>query len=183
MTDLVTTDRGPSIQTATGIRFYLLDPKPEEISIEDIALSISKLCRYTGHTRRFYSVAQHCLQVSTLVPGELALEGLLHDATEAYIGDISKPLKDALELVAPGAIRGIEDRIHVAVAQRFGVDFPMDPRIKEADLISLATEKRDLMPFDPIPWKQMLQPHPDTIVPYTPWEAREAFMARYRELA
>jgi 5'-deoxynucleotidase YfbR-like HD superfamily hydrolase len=131
----------PIIITKSGKKIDLLQPDPQEFSISDIAHALSHLCRFTGHTRRFYSVAQHSLMVSELVPQALAKEALLHDAAEAYIGDVSTPLKILLP-----EYRSIEERIELAIHQRFQLDFCDDHRthIKRADIIMLATERRDL---------------------------------------
>lgn len=173
--------RGPSIETMRGRRFYVLDPRPEEVFIGDIAHSVSQLCRFTGHTRTFYSVAQHCVLVSNLVEPWLALDGLLHDASEAYINDLSRPLKIALDTVAPGVMRGIEDKIHEAIAERFGTIFPHHPSVKEADNIALATERRDLMSSTE-EWAGLPDPDPDVIVPSASGLAKLQFLRRFNEL-
>jgi len=174
-------ETGPSIQLYDGTRFYLLHPRPEDINIEQIAHATSKLCRFTGHVSAFYSVAQHCVIVSRLVPSELALTGLLHDATEAYIGDVSKPLKLALDMLAPDVLTGIEERIHEAIAAKFEHAWPFPPEIKQADNIALATEKRDLMPGSS-KWKDMPTPAKWPIIPLEPEAARIAFLARFAEI-
>jgi hypothetical protein len=121
------------------------------VRIEDIAWALSNLCRYTGHCSPFYSVAQHSIMVASLVPSELALAALLHDAAEAYLGDWSSPLKALLRknAVAAAHIREVEEGIDSAISRRFGVVLH-DPRVKWADRVAYATEKRDLMPEDPI---------------------------------
>lgn len=173
-------DRGPSIQLINGRRFHLLDPRPEDIDIEVIADALSKLCRFTGHTRSFYSVAQHSVLVSDLVDPDYALDGLLHDASEAFIGDISTPLKRALGTV----IVDIEEAIHAVIADVFDTTYPHPYQVKSADLTALATERRDLMPHDPIPWDRSLERRPDPVrvVPHEPRVARAAFMSRFTDL-
>jgi hypothetical protein len=95
----------PYILTATGKKFWFDDPQPEQVCIEDIAWALSNLCRYTGHCRWFYSIAQHSVGASFIVPARFALEALLHDAAEAYITDLNAPLK-----YMPGAGRIQGDR-------------------------------------------------------------------------
>jgi uncharacterized protein len=184
----MTPARYPSIQVLSGPRFSLLDPRPEDVRIVDIAHSLAHLCRYTGHCSRFYSVAQHSVLTSRIVPEEHTMAALLHDAAEAYIGDISRPMKDALRAY-PSAytdsagIDLIEKRVEWAVAQRFGFEFPFHPSVKAADNKALLTEQRDLMPLDPIleGWPQG-EPLPDKIHPVGPSAAEAMFIARFVEL-
>jgi 5'-nucleotidase len=128
---------GPAIELSSGAKLRLQDPDPELLTIEVIASSLSKLCRWTGHTSKFFSVAQHSVLVSRIVPEEIALDGLLHDASECVVGDLSRPMK---LLLGRNAFIGIEKRVHRVIAERYGTSFPHDPRIKEADDISLAME-------------------------------------------
>src|ERR1700683_336889 len=93
-------DRGAWIVTFSGRRFYVLDPRPSDVRIEDIAHSLSLQCRFNGHVKNFYSVAQHSVLVSERCDPADALYGLLHDASEAYIGDMSAPLKHTDEMTA-----------------------------------------------------------------------------------
>jgi len=175
------TDRGNWFQTYTGIAFYHQDPRPAEICFEDIAHALARECRFNGHVHRFYSVAQHCVHVSRLVPQEFALQGLLHDATEAYVGDMVRPLKAALP-----EYRAIEQRIWNAIANKFGVPVVMAPEVKHADLVALATERRDLMGPRPMPWdvdKPMIQPDGLTIVPLNPASAELDFRERFLALS
>jgi len=164
--------------------FDLLEPNFMDVDIRDIAFSLSRLCRFTGHSSEFYSVAQHCIQVSFIVPKKLALQGLLHDASEAYIGDVSQPLKRALGRLAPGALPIIEDRIHAAIAAKFRTQWPHDPRVKDADLRALATEVRDLMPAAAY-WdeQQLPEPLPLTITPFSPKDAEKKYLERFREVS
>lgn len=105
-------------RTFTGRKFWPLNPRAEDVAIEDIAHHLSMICRYGGATRFHYSVGQHSILVSSMVPAELALEGLLHDAAEAYLGDMVRPIKRSPELAYfPIAERLVED----AIAQAFGL--------------------------------------------------------------
>jgi uncharacterized protein len=131
----------PTIQCASGKYFDFLNPAGSHICIEDIAHALSHINRFTGHTRVPYSVAQHSYVVSCIVPYKDALAGLLHDAAEAYLGDVSSPLKQLLP-----EYKVIEHRVHAAIFEHFGLDPELPASVKEADLIALATERRDLMP-------------------------------------
>lgn len=144
-------DRGPYIQTYSGGRAYLLDPRPEDINLLDIAHALSNICRFGGHTREHYTVAAHSVLVSTLCNEDNALLGLMHDATEAYVGDMVSPLKSAL----PG-YKEIEKKWAAAidVAFNFGgrmVDLPED--VKKADMLALAAEAHKLLTGGPHRWE------------------------------
>jgi len=136
----VTWERGDWMQTFTGRRFYPLDPRPEEIEPADIAHALSLLCRYGGHVDRFYSVAEHCLLMSQAVAPAHALAALLHDATEAYVVDVPRPLKRQL-----AGYRDIEDQVWLAIAYRFGLDIALPAEVKDADNRILLTERDELM--------------------------------------
>jgi hypothetical protein len=170
----------PTILTASGLSFNLLAPNPDLIEIEDIAHALSHLCRFTGHTRVFYSVAEHSVRVSNIVPPQHALEALLHDAAEAYIGDVSSPLKAQLH-----EYRNIEFALEQAIRQRFGLPPKATPCIKQADLTLLATEKRDLMPAHQDDWAllQGITPLPERIAAPLPAHiARWYFLDHFETL-
>ncbi len=165
----------------SGGRFFIDDPRPEDVNFDDIASSLAKLCRYTGHTgsdryqEEFYSVAQHSVYVSNVVSGKVALCALLHDATEAYIGDISKPLK----LVIGSKIAEIEDRIWIAVAERFGLPREIPHEVKEADLRMFVTERRDILCKSTAEWGAVPEPYNFTIRPLGWRAAEDMFRARF----
>lgn len=132
--------RGPNMQLASGKPFFPLDPRPDEIEIDDIAIALSRICRFGGHTTTFYSVAEHSILVSLLVPDEHRLTALLHDATEAYIGDMIRPLKSQIPQFSE-----IENNLWSAIAERFSLPVEMPSCVKDADVLALAIEKRDVM--------------------------------------
>jgi hypothetical protein len=177
----------PVILTASGKYFDFNDPQPETIDIEDIATALSRICRFTGHTEEFYSVAQHSVLVSQLVPREHALAGLLHDAAEAYLGDVSSPLKQMLP-----DYKAIEHRVEAAVFAAFGIEFPLDPCIKQADLKMLVTERRDLMPYPSYSyhgidkaawyWTESIEACPGYVFAESSEDARNRFLDRYDDL-
>lgn len=138
----------PYMLTASGKHFDLLDPKPEQVDHRDIFAAISKLCRFTGHCIETYTVGQHSLLVMSLVPPEFRFEALMHDAAEAYTGDIGTPMKVAL---GP-AFREIEHRIETVVREKYGLPVKLSPEVKHADLVALKLEKFIFMPVDHEPW-------------------------------
>ncbi len=167
------------ILTASGRHFSYLDPRPDDIDILDIAQGLANECRYAGHTRAFYSVAQHAWLTSQIVPRPLALEALLHDASEAYCKDIPKPLKELLP-----DYREIEARVDGAIRARFNLPLRMSEDVHRADLILLATERRDLMRADSTPWAILagVEALPRKIVAVQPSRAQAMFIKRYVEL-
>ena len=171
--------RGDWMQTYTGARFYTLDPRPEEINPDDIAHALSLLCRYGGHVDRFYSVAEHCVLMSEAVPPEHALYALLHDATEAYVCDVPRPLKRQL-----AGYREIEDRVWWAIVCHFGlanVDIPAV--VKEADNRILLTERDALMPNTLYSWSvDGMEPLPVRVEGWTPQYAETRYRLRLRDL-
>ncbi len=169
---------GSWIQTYTGIQFWPLDPRPDEIEIRDIAHALSLLCRFNGHCRRFYSVAEHCVHVSGIVAPETGLWGLLHDAAEAYLSDIPQPVKQHLD-----RFHHAEEKMLVAVAEKFGLPADIPAEVGRADRIMLATEKLALMGQEPAPWYGLPAPlEASKVVCHGPEEAERVFLARFEEL-
>lgn len=167
------------VSTFLGNRFYPLVPRIDRVAIEDIAHGLAYQCRFNGQTQRFYSVAQHSIMVASLVPERLRYAALLHDAAEAYLGDMVKPLKVLLPEFA-----AIEDAVTAIIADTFQIDFSDYEPIKRADLIALATEKRDLMPHSTERWSYLddIPPLPQRIIPLSPSSAKQAFLEEYARI-
>jgi hypothetical protein len=165
------------IQTWTGKPFRPLQPAPGSIDIRDIAHSLALLCRFNGHCHRFYSVAEHSVRLSRIVPPEHALWGLLHDAAEAYISDLPRPVKQQIP-----AFSAYEDHLLALIMAHFGQGWPMPAAVREADDRMLATEQRDLMAVPPEAWGLGIDPLAETISPLDPPAAEAAFLERFREL-
>lgn len=166
------------IITRTGKHVNFVQTDPSQITIEDIAEGLSKECRFGGHCMGFYSVAQHSLHVSSILPPELRFEGLLHDATEAYMRDIPSPLKEIL----PDYVER-EKALEAVIRRKFGLPEKQSPAVKAADLIALATEKRDLLEWAPH-WSMLdgVTPAPRRITPWN-WEyACMKFLNAFEEL-
>ncbi len=145
---------GSTIKTSSGSYFDLESPTPEQIDLKSIASALSKICRFGGHCPNFYSVAEHCIHcviqaAKRGVDRDGLIAILLHDATEAYVGDMVRPLKAML----PGYSE-VESRIEAAIGKRFGVDFGMHhDLIKQYDNLLLKAEKTTFWPEDSEKWK------------------------------
>lgn len=130
------------IITYTGKKFDILNPKQDMICVEDIAHALSNICRFTGHSKYFCSVAQHSILVSQLVPVSFKKNALLHDASEAYISDISRPLKGILNNSYVNSYHEIEKNIQYVIAKKYG-DLPeISSVVKTADNIALYIEAK-----------------------------------------
>jgi hypothetical protein len=171
---------GPTILLSSGRYFSFT--KPSALTVEEVAHALSNLCRFTGHCRQFYSVAQHAVLVSRFMPAEWAYEGLHHDDVEAVVGDMASPLKSLLP-----AYKLIEADCERTILAGFGIDWA-DPIakavVKQADLQALRTEQRDLMPSKGDVWSCLdgIKPWPVRIVPMPPGDAAAAFIERHHEL-
>ena len=170
--------KGDWMQTFSGVCYWPADPRVEDVRIVDISHALANLCRYTGHVRIYYSVAEHSIHVSYIVPPEHALTGLLHDATEAYTNDINRPLKKSLP-----DYRQIEARNWKVVAEKFSLPAKMPAAVHAADHAMLRTEQVALMPYcDLAPhWREHAIPG-FIIHCWTPAEAEAKFMQRFYEL-
>lgn len=175
-----------TITTYSGVTFDLFRPRPEQVDLKDIAHALGMTCRYGGHCSRFYSVAEHSIHVSRLVGSEpglqsLAMCGLLHDAAEAYVGDVVSPIKRHMTV-----FQVVEQRIMEAVLLRFGMS-PYWPRwvsdlVHTADKVALRIEQGFL--FDSIPMPDDVDTR-DVIAELACWDpfnAEQAFLRRFEEL-
>lgn len=166
------------IRTASGCRFDYLDPRPEQIEIEDIAHALASIPRYVGHSPLPVSVAEHSVRVCRILPRKLQLVGLMHDATEAYVLDLPSPLKALLP-----DYQAIEKRVWAAIAARFSLPLEFPAEIKAADRVVLATEvccyfpqmQRDL-PAAPPPLRE------DWSAPWDRALAKEQFLDAFDAL-
>jgi hypothetical protein len=174
--------KGTYMVTYTGKEFYPLDPNPGDIDIKDIAHALSNCCRFTGHVKNFYSVAQHSVMVSELCEPENALAGLLHDASEAYLSDVARPVKYTEQMEG---YRAIEHHLEEVIFAKFGLPFPMTKDIKLADDMALLAEGYYL--FNPIPsWikrrlvdNNLEKPVVDFLHCWPPAIAKAMFMKRF----
>jgi 5'-deoxynucleotidase YfbR-like HD superfamily hydrolase len=176
---------GVTIRTFTGKTFSPLDPCVSDVDIVDIAHSLANLCRYVGHTRRFYTVAQHSVLVAALLRPPHRAWGLLHDAAEAYLGDMAATIKRA-NVPLGVAYRQVEEQVMRAVAERFGLAWPVAAEVAAADRALFVAEFRDLMHLEPADLERLVASHgqayPEEIVPCSPGEAKAAFLETYRQL-
>jgi 5'-deoxynucleotidase YfbR-like HD superfamily hydrolase len=171
----------PVVQLYSGAMFNLLEPDCSEINIEDIAHSLSNQCRFNGHTKRFYSVAQHSVLVSYLVEPSQALAALMHDAAEAYYGDIPTPLKRLLPIIEQKEAETLE-----LIFNLIGLPYPLTPEIHHADKQMLAAEVNQLLnpAHEPEHWQCIAHITPPTtkIIPWAPKLAEKFFLDRFYQL-
>lgn len=177
--------QGDWIQTYTGKKFYPLDPREDEIDINDIAHALSLQCRYGGHCREFYSVAQHSVLVSMECPIVDSLWGLLHDAPEAYIIDVPRPIKPFLV-----GYKEMEHRLMECICRKYGLPLEEPKSVKMADKRLLVTEVNHLMqPVHP-EWEGGLQgdlsiqplENWESVVPWPSFQAEDRFLSLFRYL-
>lgn len=171
--------KNAAICTFTGKRFFLLEPVVEDIDILDIAHSLANQCRWTGHSRFHYSVAQHSYHCSFLVPKKDAFWALMHDASEAYISDLSRPLK---HFTPAGTAYMLQETIIMnAIKQRFGLSSIEPKSVKIADNQMLYAERAQIMPD--ADWFTTETPLSAVkIRQWTPQHAERMFLKRFREL-
>lgn len=173
----------PEIQTYTGRVVDFQDPWKSNFTLEDIAHGLSMTCRYAGQCDFFYSVAQHAVLVSYLTDDKNALAGLHHDDTEAFMGDVTSPLKTLLQ-----DYRVIEGLLHDAIFDRLRLPRKLTDEVKDADLIALALEKPILIGASAITWNLPEVEHPSWddfrayIKPMSQKEAKKLWLDRHEYL-
>lgn len=133
---------GETIRTFMGHFVNVFDPDPDTIDINDIAHALANTCRFGGHTYKFFSVAEHCCMVATnlKIPKELKITALLHDATEAYMCDMPRPIKRNL----PG-YKEVEKNFEKVIAKKFNLVYPFPAIIKEVDNDQLEWEHQNII--------------------------------------
>lgn len=178
------------IETASGRSYDFLAPDPSQIVLEDVAHALGNICRFAGHTRSFYSVAQHSVFVSKVLeawgePAAVCRAGLLHDAHEAYVWDAPAPIKPLLG----EAFSALADTADEAIATAFGIDVSLlrCPAVKKADLAALFYEGNHLMTHGPGRFAETeAVPVPENLnLPIDPWHpdrARRRFCSRAHTL-
>jgi hypothetical protein len=177
-----------AMMTRSGQLITPLDPDPDDILIEDIAGALAKQPRFTGHVSKFYSVAQHSVNVCSLVikrhgNSGLALVALLHDGSEAYLSDISHPVK--YQEPFKTFYREAEAVLEAALAEKFDIAYPWPKQVKDADGAIGLLESRDLMPpsFPMHTWGGAdIAEFPKEIKPWGPEKAEREFLALYESL-
>lgn len=185
--------------TSSGRAFRPFAPAADDVSIEDVAHALAHICRFGGHTLRHYSVAQHSVLVADIVRRDLddcspldELHALLHDAHKAYLGDVILPIGRRLAIgngadgYQPWGVAKIhvQRAIETRVFGGHGIPAAAFQAIKRADVVALATERRDVMPVTSDRWPILdgVDPAAKTIRPLGPKGARSAFLRRFYDL-
>lgn len=170
--------RGDWIQTANGRQFWPMDPRPDEVHLDDIAHSLSMLCRFGGHCKRFYSVAEHCVLMARAAPDRrTALWALLHDASEAYLVDVPRPIKPFLIGYSEA-----EAKIMRAVEFRFHLHLGLPDIVKRMDLAIFMDEQQQNMAPAPVKWSTEGEPLGVRLQFWAPEKAREEFETEFWRL-
>lgn len=165
------------ITTFSGRPFWPFNPQACDLDIDDIAHHLSLACRFSGACRTFYSVAQHSVACSLVCDKSIAHWALMHDAAEAYLGDMPRPIKRLL----PDYMEA-EERILECVAHRFALPWPIPSAVKEVDVRMLASEWRDLMPRGHLAYLDHVRPYDIEVQPVGPESSEAAFEMRFEEL-
>lgn len=169
------------IMTHTGKKFKPFNPRTEDIDIEDIAHALSNICRFNGHVNQFYSVAEHSVLVSVLCPEELKLKGLLHDAAEAYLGDVPSPLKtESQEAAEAILLNKIFEKFRVASGGN-GIIHQIDEQVLFWEALKLG--------MDPFSWDWMPDGQidkgdccPELIQCLEPTRVKKLFLSHFHSL-
>jgi len=167
------------IQTYTGLKFDVADPKIDAVSLVDIAHALSNICRFTGHCKEFYSVAQHSIIVSEQFPTDSieAMWGLMHDGAEAYLQDVARPVKQYLQTYVE-----MEERVLAVIAERFELELPIPEEVLAVDDQVLMAEAEQLMRGDITEWYTVATPADVKIELLTSVEAEKQFLFRFYEI-
>lgn len=171
------------IALLSGATFNYNQPEKSDVTIEDIASALSNVCRFSGHLPVFYSVAQHLVNTSYIVPEEMAFTALMHDTAEAFTNDLPTPLKWAFPI-----FKELETKIEEAMANKFGFQFPYPPEIKEADTNMLILEKL-YVKEDKSDWPNYRGIEVDHLLDkvnlksWQPVRAKREFLERFEELS
>lgn len=165
------------MEISSGRKVNPLNVREEDVDIEIIAHALSHICRYGGHCKKFYSVADHSMRVARILPDKYKLAGLLHDASEAYLGDVIRPLKYSMP-----SYRELEERTIQTIMAKFHIPYTEEVKeaIKSADNIIGATEGRDLM-YHSEDWGNLPEPLVGKIEPISPSVAKMFFLMRFAE--
>ncbi len=165
------------MQTYTGRQFWPLDPSPHDVCIEDIAHALSRLCRFGGHTHQFYSVAEHCCLLHDTATAPSKAWALLHDASEAYIADVIRPIKPHLN-----GYRALEAAVMAAIYKRFGLSDIEPQEVKSLDDRIIADEAAQALGPPPAAWVQKGLPIGVTLKFWAPDRAKMEFLSRFEAL-
>lgn len=170
------------IETISGIAFHFADPKPEEIEIWDIAWSLSNQCRYTGHVKQFYSVAEHCCHLydhakaQGITDKKFLRTLLMHDASEAYLTDIARPIKAHIP-----DYKRLEVRIETAISEKYDLTYPYPADVKELDTRILMDERAQVMAQSDNVWGVVAEPLGITLDFWQPSAAFNEYRKRFFE--
>lgn len=168
---------GNWIETFTGAKFYPLGALESEIDVLDIAHSLSNQCRYGGHTSSFYSVAQHSCLVAELVNSKYKMDALLHDATEAYLLDLPKPVKMCMP-----DYEKFEEDLREVVCKTFNISYPIPKNVLDMDIVAACIEHEN---FFSDKFKEFYQTYTSLPIPKmkldpkTPLQSEKLFLSMY----
>ncbi len=164
---------GDYIETWNCVKFYPLDPRPEEIVLEDIAISLSRQCRYLGHIDYHYSIAQHCVLLHDYIEAPHKKQMLMHDGSEAYLCDIPRPIKPLLT-----NYKEIEYKLQTMIYQKYGIDIVEHPRVSDLDRRIVLDEKKALKSKSDTVWNIPGGPLGIEVVQWSQARAYDEFMSR-----